>query len=365
MPSANVNWPPPLTRLTPFYPGQMGVPGTDHDRGLRLDSNGIILWVDPNHVDANDNRDGTNPDSPLATVSAALSKCRAYRGDVIAVMGNSFWVHGNTAVGRATPIREAVTVSVPGVRIVGVAPSSSLGVYWEPPANDGVCITVNAIDVVIEGFAFWADTYTGGTGIHAQWDGPPYGDNLVVRNCFFYSDLDYGVRLDFSYNSYIEDCYFQEIGIAAIENPGTFGDPDWVVIRRNLFTGSAAAIDLDDTNYADIEDNQILVCPTGIVINGGAYAKIKDNVINTTQGAGIVAIDGEGLTESVICGNVLNGTPGGTNNLIDLTGGALNMVSDNWLSCSIAQYDVTCSDATSGSWVNNHCEDGDPVLPPI
>ena len=124
MPSANVSWPPPLQRLTPFYPGQYGVPGTDSDRGLRLDSNGIILYVDPNHVDPSDNRDGTNPDAPLATVQAAVNKCRAYRGDTIAVMGNSFWTYGNMAVGRATPIREEVTINVPGIRLVGLSPGS-------------------------------------------------------------------------------------------------------------------------------------------------------------------------------------------------------------------------------------------------
>lgn len=364
MPSANVNWPPPLQRLTPFYPGQMGVPGTDSDRGLRLDSNGIILWVDPNHVDANDGRDGTNPDSPLRTVQAAVNKCRAHRGDVVAVMANSYWTHSSLTSARRTPIREAVTVNTPGVRIVGIAPSSSLGVFWEPPANDGVCITVNALDVTIEGFAFWNDTYTGGTGILAVWGGGLYGDNLTVRNCFFYSDLDYGVDLDFSYNTYIEDCYFQTIGIAAINNIGTHGDPDWIVIRRNIFTSCVAAIDLDDTNYANIEDNEILYCPTGIVITGGCYDKIKGNVINITQGAGTVAISGGGLFESVVHENVINGAPGGTNNMINLTGGSGNMVSGNWLSCDKTEYNTTCSDATSGKWVNNHCDDGEAVLPP-
>ena len=76
MPGSNVSWPIPLTRLTPFYPGQMGVPGTDSDRGLRTNSEGCIFYVDPNHVDPNDNRDGTNPDSPLNTVAAALLKCQ-------------------------------------------------------------------------------------------------------------------------------------------------------------------------------------------------------------------------------------------------------------------------------------------------
>ena len=97
MPSSNVPWAPMLTRLNPWYPGQPGVPGTDSDTGLRLDSNGIILYVDPNHVDNNDGRDGTNPTAPLSTVAKALTLCRAYRNDTIVVAPNAYWQHSNIA----------------------------------------------------------------------------------------------------------------------------------------------------------------------------------------------------------------------------------------------------------------------------
>jgi hypothetical protein len=65
-----------------------------------------------------------------------------------------------------------------------------------------------------------------------------------------------------------------------------------------------------------------------------------------------------------IGGNVINEDPTGTNNFINLTGGASNMVFDNWLACSIAQYDTTCSGATSGAWMNNHATNGDITAPP-
>ena len=79
MPATNVNWPTPLTRLNPWYPGQMGVPGTDNETGLRLNSTGAIFYVDPNYPGVSDLRDGTNPTNPLQTVEAALTKCEAYR----------------------------------------------------------------------------------------------------------------------------------------------------------------------------------------------------------------------------------------------------------------------------------------------
>ena len=365
MPSANVRWPVPLIRQKPFYPGLFGVPGTDNTRGQRSDANGVVFYVDPNATGVSDQRDGTDPEGPLQTVAKALTLCRPYMNDVIAVMPNSYWVHADTSQGRATPVSEQVTVDVPGVRIVGVMPSGTLGVPWEPTENDGICITINAIDVVIEGFCFWNNAHTGGTGIHGVWDaGDAYGDNLTIRHCFFYSLLDYGIDLDYCYNSYIEDCYFQRIGVAAINNPGTHGDPDWLVIRRNVFTECLAAVVLDDTDFAVIEDNEMLVCPTGISMDGAAYCKVQRNIINTTVGAGVVGIDGGGTAECVFHNNVVHGDPAGANNLIDLSSGGNNMVSDNYLSCTILQYDTTCSDATSGSWVNNHCTNGDPVAPP-
>ena len=155
MAAFNVPWSAPLTRLNPWYPGQFGVPGTDSETGLRLNTEAAIFWVDPNAVDANDQRDGTNPTAPLQTVAAALTKCEAYRGDTIAVMHNGYWTYGDTTASHVTPIQESVTVDVPGVRIVGIAPSATLGVPWVPAANNTTLITISALDVMIEGFCFW------------------------------------------------------------------------------------------------------------------------------------------------------------------------------------------------------------------
>jgi hypothetical protein len=319
MPSSNVPWAPPLTRLNPWMPGQFGVPGAWTETGLRLDTNGTVFYVDPNAVGVSDGRDGTDPTEPLRTVATALTKCTAYANDVIVVAPNSAWEHGDQAVGRATPVREEVTVSVPGVRIVGLAPSSSQGVVWEPVTASGTMITVNAMDVLVEGFCFHDDTLGLGnaTAITAAWNAPPYGDNLTVRHCFFGDDLDYGITLDFSYYAHIHDNYFDTIQVAAIHSLDVEGDPDYARIHDNQFLNCTAAIDLEDS--------------------GGC----------------------------AIYRNLIYGSAVGTNNFIDLTGGASNIVADNWLACTIAQYDVTCSDATSGAWINNHCTNGDPAAPPV
>jgi len=297
-------------------PGQYGVPGTDNTTGLRLDTNGVIFYVDPNAPGVSDARDGTDPEGPLATVTQALTLCRAYRNDTIIVAPSSFWTHADVSVGRATPVREEVTISTPGVRLVGLMPSASLGVPWLVTQNGGVAITVNAMSVLIEGFNFWEDTYTTPIAIDAYWDAPPYGDNLTIRNNFFGDGLDHGIRLDFSYNTYIYNNTFQEITTAAILSLDIAGDPDYCFIYDNFFNWNAAAIVLEDSNRC-------------LIVN-----------------------------------NMINGNGAGTNNYIDLTGGSQNLVANNYLACTIAEYDTTCSDATSGAWVGNYCENGPTAAPP-
>lgn len=315
MPSANVRWPIPLMRFPTLWPGQFGVPGTDHTRGIRTDVNGAVFYVDPNAAGVSDQRDGTDPEGPLATVGAALLRCRAFQNDTIVVAPSSYWTYGDVSVGRALPVREEVTISTPGVRIVGRMPGS-MGVPWLVTQNNGIAITVNAMDITIEGFLFWEDTYTNPVAIQLEWDGPPYGENTVIRNNAFMDGLDYGIRMDFPYNTHIYHNTFQEAAVAAIESMDVAGDPDYSFIYENLFNYNAVAIDLED------------------------------------------------VTRCMIVANMINGNPAGANNFIDLTGGSNNFVANNFLACSIAQYDSTCSDATSGSWLGNYCTDGSPVAPP-
>ena len=317
MPAANVPWAPLLSRLKPFYPGQIGVPLTDNTTGIRLGSEAAIFYVDPNGIDAHDGRDGTDPEGPLLTVGAALTRCRAYLNDTIIVAPSSYWVHADKGVGRATPIREEVIVSTPGVRIVGLMPSGSLGVPWLVTQNGGVAITVNAISVLIEGFSFWEDTYTTPIAIDAYWTDPNFGDNLTIRNNFFGDGLAFGIRLDFSYNTYIYQNTFQDIATTAILSLDVKGDADYCFIYDNFFNYNAEAIVLEDSSRC------------------------------------------------MIVNNMINGNPLGTDNFIDLTGGTNNLVANNYLACSIGQYDATCSDATSGAWVGNMATNGLLTAPPV
>jgi parallel beta-helix repeat protein len=335
-----------LTRDHPHFPGQLGVPGTDNARGLRLDANGRVLWVDPNYPGVSDARDGTNPENPLRTVTAALTKCRAYSGDVIAVAPSAYWTYSNLALGRATPIAEEVVVTVPGVRIVGLYPSGALGVPWSVTQDGGIAIDVQAMDVLIEGFQFYDSVHTAPIAIRAQWGGPSvlYGENLTVRNCFFYGfpyGFAYGIQLDWTYNCHIHDNIFQLVATAAIHNLNAIGNPDFIVVEDNFFIACGIGVNLLDSSSCTIRRNEFMRCTNAIKMAGG--------------------------NNNTILSNAVNGDGAGAANFIDLTGGANNLVADNWLGCTLAQYTGpggTCDDATSGAWVNNHCINGDTVSAP-
>jgi len=334
MPSANVAFPGgpmPLTRLNPWYPGQFGVPGTDNETGLRMHCTGAVFWVDPNFPGVSDLRDGTNPTNPLETVGAAQALCQPYRGDTIAVMANNNWIYGDTSLGYATTITESVTVTVPGVKIVGVSPSSAIGVYWDPAAAGGTAITVQASDVLIEGFAFMGFG-TNETAIHAEWNGDTYGDIMTVRNCYFEGGnqgLDNGITLDYSWYHDIHNNFFDECLVYGIYNAAADSDSAYLRIHHNQFHDiGTTAIMLPDGDRCEIYENSFYN------VNAATGVAAPDAFIDTGSGAG-----------------------------------SRNFVHNNKLSCALGAgaggYDNTCSASGTDAWVQNFCLNGPTVGNPL
>ena len=101
----------PLTRLTPWYPGQMGVPGSDVSLGLRTAPQGNVYYVDNTHLNATAVADGTDPNYPLTTIDIAIGKCTANHHDLIVVGSN----HAESIATAA-----AINCDMAGIRIVGV-----------------------------------------------------------------------------------------------------------------------------------------------------------------------------------------------------------------------------------------------------
>lgn len=300
---------------------------------------GNVFFVDPNHPQASDQHTGLSADAPVRTPARAWAQAQPYNGDAILVMHNSFWTYGDTSVGRATPITGAIVANVPGVRMIGVNPGNPLGVPWVPSANNQTLITVTAMDIVIEGFNFWDFTYTGATAISAGWDSVTgvYGENLTVQNCAI-MDLDYGIKLDYTWYCRILNCRFDSLATAAIHNPSVFGEPDYTTVKDCFFLDNLADVSLADCDYCWIEGNRFVDTASAIKITGG--------------------------NRNTILNNSIDADPTGTNNMINLTGGGNNLVGGNYLSCTIAQYDTTCSDAGSGAWGGNHCANGDTTAAP-
>lgn len=328
MPATNVSWPPPITNLSPVYMGQMGVPNSGTRRGLREHVSGVVFYVDPNYPGASVNADGVNPENPISSVTAALTRCVPYRGDTIAVMANNFWQYGNVVDGYRTPISENVVVDVPGVRIIGISQSSSTGVVWTPASNGGTCITVNAIDVLIEGFLFTEGSFTGCNAIAAVWDGTTaWGDNLTVRNCVFDSSIDIAISLDYAWFVNIHHNVFWECdskGIYVV-NPGS--GAAYLVVSDNLFHDVVGcAMDLNNTDDSHVFNNSIF--------NQRAQAA--------------AAAAGEGIVT---------------------TNGSHNQVFDNFFSCLLpvpanGDWNDLNTAAATDAWVGNHCMNGLAVSNP-
>jgi len=310
-------------RNTGFSANQAQVWGFDTRTGIDSRSyfapGAKIFYVDPNNAQAVDAGNlGEDPTVPLATVDAAVTLSRAYRGDTIVVGPNDAWQY---AAGiRNTSIVETLIIPATkgGIRIVG-ASTNPLSVMWEAVVADDFCITVRACDVLIEGIGFTGNNGVACNGVYAEWDGVTlYGENMTVRNCVFDDGIDIAIQLEFSWYFQIYNNWF-----AQCDEYGVYADAG----------GSGAALGV-------ITGNWFQDCGTADI---ALLAGSDDNSVH---------------------GNRVMGNAAGTNNLINLTAGTDNIVTDNYLGCTIAQYDTTCSDATSGAWLHNHCTDGSPVAPP-
>lgn len=312
MPASDIhaNLPYPLTRLNPWFPGQYGVPYTDADTGLRTDPVGTVFYVDPNHTDPNDNRDGTDPNAPLLTIQAAVTRCESYHNDVIHVGPNN----PNGTV-HATPIAESVTLNKAGVRLVG-STMGATGVYWRGTGN--TALTIAAPDCIVEGFHF----YFSDTGISLLYDNAQsaWAYNCAVRHNYFGWGT-VGIRLTSSQYCLIHDNWFDAC---------TFG----------IFSSYAQG---DFPWDHQIYDNYFDLCRYAIFARNALYCNIYRNRIMTVDSLPATTPD------TVIC----------------LRDGGRNIISENVLPCnSTGGYNATCTSGANDLWTQNYCYNGIAYGPP-
>lgn len=296
----------PLVRLPPWYPGQMGVPGSDNSLGLRTAPTAKVLYVDYNHPDASDDHDGTNPDHPLSTVQEAVDKLEN-NFDVIRV--RSINSSGDSVV---TP---DYATGPSYVTIEGVGPSR-YGVYWQSEAADEIALDMRAVGWVVRGFRF------GGQASAA---------------CIELRHTDSGAN-DIAIRTIIEDCYFDGLttGLAGIITHGCYD----VWIKDCTFSlwhnagGTAAAINIGTTPLAIpyrqhivgchfYDNDNHVICPmNGSFVRGCTFQQV--GYTYTATASLQTTLGGNPGDDNVISGNVLTGD-------YSIAGGYAGGAADIWI----------------------------------
>lgn len=309
----------PVTRLTPWYPGQLGIPGSDNSLGIRVASGGIVLYVDDSHANANDSNDGTNPDGPKATIQSAISSTFLVENSVI-VVGGGATLTESAIIANSSP--EQCT-------IIGVG-NEQWGPSWTSAAAAENALTIRQSGWTIANIRF--HPHTAAAGILLEHDGgvTTNSDRTRIINCDFdamWSGL-YGIHSTGSPDQvFVEGCRFHEFDSGGAANNAAaiylgltpFASPYLWVIRNNVFQDN-------DRHIAQVD---ALRGGNGCLIEGNRFMAPVNNANGT---ATYLDMRGGTLGLNTVVGNFFGGD-------YSNTGGY-------WANA-----------AAPGSWVGNVAED--------
>ena len=231
----------PQVRLYPWYPGQMGVAGSDVQKGLRWEPEGIVLYVDENHPNATADNDGTDPENPINSVQTAVTRLTNFATAFSSSLEGSVIV----VAGEAT-IAESVIVNptAPSNCMILGAGTSNHQPTWTAATAAGTALTLRAEGWVIDGFTFEA----GAEGTSVRLEEVPASSysafKTTIRNCRFdglWGGL-YGVNfVGAPHRVLIENCEFLEwrsaggAAFAIIVTDSSHTNPYECHIRNNVF----------------------------------------------------------------------------------------------------------------------------------
>lgn len=169
-----------VVRQQPWYPGQFGVPGSDVSRGLRWRSSGIVLFVDEDHPNATLTADGTDPNNPLSTITAACARLVAFHALAsISAVGSTIVIAGQIYT-ESIAIDQA---SYPAyVTILGAGPGR-YPVVWAPATAAQDCLTIDEYGWTVDGIHFLPGA-TGASVVLTR-DAGAGAEGTVIQNCFF------------------------------------------------------------------------------------------------------------------------------------------------------------------------------------
>lgn len=297
----------PQVRLQPFYPGQMGVDGSDVQRGLRWDSAGIVLFVDTNHPGASDAADGTDPENPLETINGAITRLTAHQTAEGRMLRGSWIVlaPGTYSESVTTPVATD-HVTVIGGGAYGSTPTQTT---WASDSDDDPCLIVASWDWRFKGIRFRSPLNVPSVvlarGADAPWGAAGYdGANTVIENCWFLGNMTGmgGLALHGApYGCIIRDNWFyyhNNVGNTAygisVTSAGT-ANPYMYRIERNYFAENdnhiTRAGGVGSFNVSLIANN-IFMTGSQVPVSGGIYMDLR---------AGTLGMN-------TVTGNILSGT---------------------------------------------------------
>jgi len=311
-----------ITRLTPFYMGQMGVESSDNSLGIRTGGGGNVYYVgDPaaTYYEAADVNDGTNPLYPKATIQSALDACVADHGDEIIVFPGNY------------ELTATLTMTLDRVRLFSwdyLRGESAPSVAITSATDDFDLLSVNADQIEIAGIRF------------------ANGSAVTALDCITVGTTGACVGV------YIHDNKFANGGGFGVDVGSALGTVNDITIRHNTFmqiddNAAAAGVHLGYVVRADVDSNLF------VSDQAGTYGVNLDNRITSgsiirnnqffIEEAGGVAIFRAGATADVMMsGNMVAGGPTTASAITQTIDGGLYAV-ENWVSNAAggAQIDAT------------------------
>jgi len=277
----------PLLRLPPWFPGTYSVPGADVQEGIRQGTKNIVLYVDPDHYDANDSNDGTNPNHPLAHIQAAVDKLQA------AWQGGYPWgCDGDVIWCAPADYAESVVTydyaDGPGYVTIMGGGGNKYGPYWESDAVALPCLDLRAPGFRVQGFRFAAPTQAACIEMHhTDLGGLDIAINTLIYRNHFYGQTTgrYGIASHGCYEVWIVENEFENFhnavagGARAIV---TLPCPLAIPFRNHIIGNQF----YENDNHIDGEFNGSIVAYNTFQAAGIGYSAARKCFLNGGVGSG-------------------------------------------------------------------------------
>jgi len=279
--------------------------------------NGVMNGGTTYYVDSGRTTSGNGKEwvQSFITVSEAVAASLAAGGthDTILIKGTE---NVDSDADPVNDYSESVTIDATqvGLRIIGMG-NGPEGVKWTVGTAEGIILTINAIDCVVENIRFRPNGATSGSAIYLAQNaaGTAVANGAQIRNCIFRSTT--------------------ETALAGIHTQGASD----VIIENNIFTSVATAVLQTETpaklTYRMIIRNNFVddKCTNGFVFSG------RSCLIDSNQFAGkylTTIINTKACTDQ----------------------GSYNVVRNHILAVATG-YETNCIGSDTDDWWFNYCDD--------